>query len=681
MTAVFTDEALTQPVRDAIHTFALTARELLTREAHDLLEGVYGLHENGTIEDPEALPALKEAEARETYERLKRFIRDETGAGLEAAEAVGKLVKEIAFTHLNRLVAFKMLESSKLIREAVGRGPDSNGFKFYLADHPADEARWRAGETERAYAHFLRWQAGEIAREVPVLFDPESLPSFLFPRQAILGQVLGMLNDPALTPAWGAEETVGWVYQFFNERENEAVFDRLFKQKQKIHREDIPAATQRFTPRWIVRYLVENTLGRLWVQMHPDSTLAGRLRYLVPLAGEAPAERLRPVKEISLLDPACGTMHFGLVAFDLFAEMYREELEQAGQPGWPAQASVTGDAEIPAAILEHNLFGIDIDLRATQLAALSLYIKARRMNRAAQLRVHNLACADVLPYSAADLGRFLVQMRFSNPIFEKMLRRIREQLADIQQVGSLLRIEAALADLVGEQRRKDAQKRARSGAGASQPSLLAVEAQAAMEAEHYGILEAQLIQALDFFRQQAAGQGEDMRFFTGEAAKSLRVLDLMLRRYDVVVANPPYMSRRSMSDEMAAFLDQNYPEAKGDLYAAFIARCAELAEENGRVGMITQQSFMFISSYEKLRLGLLENFAVETMAHTGPHAFPEIQGEKVNTTAFVLRRESDFARRAASQGTYFRLVHAPDADSKRAAFEQALEQIKLQEGL
>ena len=234
MSAHSSDEALTQPVRDAIHTFALHGRELLTREAHDLLEGVYGLHSDGAIEKPENLPALSDPAVRQVYERLKGFLKDEIDAGLPAQEAVAKLVKEIAFTHLNRLVAFKMLETSKLIREAVGRGVDSNGFKFYLADHPADEAHWRAGQTESAYANFLRWQAGEIAREVPVLFEQENLASSLMPRQAVLNLALGMVNAPELAAAWSAEETIGWVYQFFNERENEAVFDRLFKQKQKI---------------------------------------------------------------------------------------------------------------------------------------------------------------------------------------------------------------------------------------------------------------------------------------------------------------------------------------------------------------------------------------------------------------------------------------------------------------
>jgi len=164
-----------------------------------------------------------------------------------------------------------MLESNKLIRTAVGRGTESNGFKFYLADHPEDEARWRAGQVERAYTGFLRWQAGEISREVPMLFDPDDLPSHLFPRLRALNEILAELNDPAVGVAWGAEETIGWVYQYFNEPELQAAFAAVRLSGAKFDAQDIPAATQLFTLRWVVRYLVENTLGRLWVRMHPDS--------------------------------------------------------------------------------------------------------------------------------------------------------------------------------------------------------------------------------------------------------------------------------------------------------------------------------------------------------------------------------------------------------------------------
>lgn len=671
---LFQDELLTQSVRDAIHQFALDGRALLTREAHDLLEGVYGLHGDGHLEAAENLPVLADPAARQTYDSLQVFLEDEREAGLPPDEVVAKLVKEIAFTHLNRLVAFKMLETSRLIREAVGRGINSTGFKYYLADHAAEEARWRAGQVESAYQGFLLWLAGEVAREIPVLFDPANLVSGFFPRPPVLQRLLTMLNDPALAPAWQAEETIGWVYQYFNEPELQAAFAAVRLSGVKFAAKDIPSATQLFTPRWVVRYLVENTLGRLWVNMHPDSALAAGLRYLVPAPGEALPEPLRPVRDIRLLDPACGTMHFGLVAFDLFVEMYREELLHAGQPGWPPAPSVAAEADIPAAIIEHNLHGIDLDLRAVQLSALTLYLKAKRLNHAAKLSDHNLACADVLPFSMADLGKFLLQMRFTDPIFERMLRRVRAQLGDIQQVGSLLRIERELSDLVSEKQRKDQQRRqARYG---NTPGLFDAQAEADLDASHYAMLEVQLVQALNFFRQQAAEQGENKRFFVDEAAKSLRVLDLFMQRYDVVVTNPPYLSRRKMNDTLAKFLDEHYPEGKGDLFAAFIQRCLELTEETGYVGMLTMHSFMFISSYQALRTYIVDQANIETLAHLGPGFFATGNPGTLQTTAFVLRREADPARRAAHSGVYFRLVHAPDADAKRQMFERALETLK-----
>jgi hypothetical protein len=221
-----------------------------------------------------------------------------------------------------------------------------------------------------------------LAQEVRVLFDSDNLASHLCPRPQALRQLIDLLNGEQLQDAWqpGNEETIGWVYQFFIEQQKKDVFDRLYRKKEKICAEDIPAATQIFTPRWVVCCLVENTLGRMWMQMHPDSRLTQQLEYLVPQVNSLPPVPLKPVREIRLLDPACGTMHFGLVAFDLLVEMYREEIEQAGQPCWPQEPSVKAEADIPAAILAHNLHGIDIDLRAVQLSALTLYLRAKTLN-------------------------------------------------------------------------------------------------------------------------------------------------------------------------------------------------------------------------------------------------------------------------------------------------------------
>ncbi len=704
--------ALTDAQRSLIHHLALKAREILMAETRQLLEGVYGLYADGRLDPPEKLPQVQqEPEAGETYRRLDHFLEEETRAGFSRAEAVEQLVKETAYTHLNRLVAFKMLEARNLIRGTLDKGTDANGFKFYLAEHPDDLARYERGEADAAYRHFLLWQAGQIAQEVRVLFDPDTLPSRLFPRPRALKDLLALLNDPALDGVWLAEETVGWVYQYFNEPELQAAFEKVRARSAKFEARDIPSATQLFTPHWIVRFLVHNTLGRLWVHMHPDTRLRGAeaLDYLVPLTidettaaeGEvvnrqskiANSQVMRLAKEITLLDPACGGMHFGLVAFDLFAAMYMEELERAGEPGWPATPSVADPAEIPTSILAHNLFGIDIDLRAVQLSALALYLKARswwqqqlagdesaqmsndgahaaenRKSKIVNLQ-SNLVCADVTPLNGGHLGTFVREARFERPIYERLMRALWEKLQDVQQLGSLLRLEKELETLI-EQERAHYQET---------PLFAGLEGEfeaEAVEEEFWNVISVQIIQGLDEFARQQARAGVDQTFFTGEATKGLRLLDLMLRRYDVVVTNPPYLSRRKMNQELQKLLSEAYPEGKNDLYAAFIQRCLEFAETRGYVGMLTMHSFMFISSYEELRQDVRSRAAIETMAHCGPALFEVGNPGTLQTTAFTLRKEPDAEARADSEGTYFRLVHEGSGDEKRRALEAALRDLR-----
>ncbi len=677
-------QTLTDAQRKQVHDFALAARALLMQETREQLEGVYGCYADGHVEPPAKLPQVRaDPETRETYDRLVRYLDEGAHAGLTRAEAVVGLIKETAFTHLNRLVAFKMLEARDLIRGTVDKGAEANAFKFYLADHPDDLALYERGEVDAAYRRFLLWQSGRIAQEVRVLFDPDTLASRLFPRPRALNALLELINESDLASVWQAEETIGWIYQFFNEEEKTKVFDRLYNQKKKIRRQDIPAATQLFTPNWIVRFLVHNTLGRQWVRIHPNTRLleSGTLDYLVPSTIDARTadgppivnrkskivnpEEICLVKEIKLLDPACGTMHFGIEAFDLFAAMYEEELEHAGSPGWPDVPSVNQAAEIPAAILEHNLFGIDIDLRSVQLAALALYLKAKTLNPEAEIRRSNLVCADVTPLDGGHLGAFIREARFERPVYERLMRALWDKLQDANQLGSLLRLERELNTLIEEERAHYEETPLFAG-------LPGAYEAAAAEDEFWGVISAQIIQGLDEFARQQAKLGENQTFFANEAVKGLRLLDLMLREYDIVVTNPPYSGRRNLNDTINDYLKTHYPEGKGDLYAAFILRCSEWLKDRGHLGMITQQSFMFISSYEDLREYLRAHFAVETMAHTGPRAFSEISGEKVNTTAFCLRKEPDAEARADSVGTYFRLVHQDSGDAKRRAFEQAL---------
>jgi hypothetical protein len=456
----------------------------------------------------------------------------------------------------------------------------------------------------------------------------------LFPRPGVLKELVDTLNADERKVDWAAgnEETVGWVYQYFNAEEKAAAFDKVFKKKKKFEKDDLPAATQIFTPRWVVRFLVENSLGRLWLSMHQDSDLAERCAYLTPLPAGPPASAMKPAREIRVLDPATGTMHFGLVSFDLLAEMYREELTHTGQPGWPAPPSVATESEIPAAILANNLFGIDIDLRAVQLAALALYLKAKGVNKQATLTESNLACADVAIFRGQHLTKISSEMALPRGITRELFVKFRDSLEQASMMGSLVRLERHLQNF-------------ESG---------------------------QLRQAIDAYVEKKRTEGIDESYFANEAVKGIRLLNVLERRYDVVCTNPPYMSNRNMNSAMSDFMKQNYKKSKGDLYSAFIERCAELLAPEGRLAMIAQQSFMFISSFANLREILVGAAAIEAMAHVGPRAFGEVTGEKVNTTAFVLRREQLEMERREARGIYFRLVKEPDAESKRTTFEQAL---------
>jgi len=659
----------------AIQSFTLNSRKLLERETEEQLQGLYGWLPDGTFG---AGTALALPEAAETRKQLEAYVAEEAEAGVDAAAARAKLKRETAFTWLNRAVALRLMEERSIIKSTFGKLHKSNAFIYWLTDVKGEASipapmpinAMAEGPVDAAYREFLLWQCGELAAEVSVLFDSATLASRLCPRPAVLKKLAEMMNVAGITDAWkaGNEETIGWVYEGFIEDENAEVFEKFGKGK-KVLADEIAAATQRFTPRWIVQFLVQNSIGRIWVEMHPDSRLAGSLEYLVPLKSST-VRLLKPVNEITFLDPCCGSMHFGLLAFDIFVEMYREERENAGKPGWPETSSAATEEEIPGLILAHNLHGIDIDLRAVQVSALALMLKARTLNPKATVTDANLACANVEQLTGGRLDAFISATPFSHPIYERILRRLASRLKDSDHLGSLLRIEVEIQQLVEvELKKAEADQQFVMDIPGFDPEQF--QTQEGIE-EFFAVLTDQIGQHLDHFVLASRSDGKDASLFAREAAKGLRFLRLVERRYDVVATNPPYLSRRNMSEVMAKYLDEAFKSSKGDLYAACIMRCVELADPLGLVAMVTQQSFMFISSYEDMRADLRKTTAIEGMAHLGPRAFPNIAGEKVNTTAFVLRREPEAARRDGQVGTYFRLVKERDADAKRLAFESTL---------
>jgi hypothetical protein len=366
--------------------------------------------------------------------------------------------------------------------------------------------------------------------------------------------------------------------------------------------------------------------------MHPDSQMRDRLGYFVPPPAVLLSQPMKPIREIRILDPATGTMHFGVVAFDFLAEMYREEIANAGQAGWPERPSVDKEAEIPAAIIANNLFGIDIDLRAVQLAALTLYLKAKALNKNAALAESNLACADVAIFRGQHLATIMKEMALPAGVTRDLFERFRDSLEEASMMGSLVRLEKHFENLQSDRLRR----------------------------------------LIDVYVEKKRADGIDESYFENETGKGLRLLEVLERRYDLVFTNPPYISARKMNATMSRFMKTHYEDAKGDLYAGFIQRCLELTADSGLMGMLTMHSFMFISTYEKLRTLLAENSTIETVAHYGPGLFNVGNPGTLQTAAFVLRREGLEMERRNAQGVYFRLVKEPDAAAKRTAFEQAL---------
>ena len=667
-----------------ITSFTLAARGRLEQEADEQLQGLYGWLTDGSFVDAARRPAIQSLdEARETRRRLEQFAADEAAAGLAAPEARKKLLRETAFTWLNRLVAFRLLEERKLIKQTISKLADSNAFKFWLVEdaNAAAYAEYQKGDmpknamdegpSQTAYRQFLLAQCASLAAEVSILFDPTNLASRLCPRPVVLKELIESINAADIADAWkpGNEETLGWLYQAFVSQELQDAFAAARESKKKFEAADIPAVTQLFTIRWVVRFLVENTLGRLWVEMHPDSRLATQLGYLVPVTGRHRA--LKPVRDISFLDPCCGSMHFGLVAFDLFVEMYREELENAGKPGWPAKPSVASEEEIPGSVVAHNLFGIDLDLRAVQLSALAIFQRARSLNPKCAFTDENFACANVEAITGGRLEELINATNFGNRAEERILRALAAKVADSPNLGSLLRLERDLTGMVDAERKKLV--------ASSQPELLLsgltddlFTSTRDLEA-FFDQLAESIASRLDAFARDA---GSKSSHTAGEAAKGLRFLRLVQRRYDVVATNPPYLSGRKMNKRLATLMAEQYKAGKQDLYAAFILRNQELLAPQGLLGMLTMHSYMFISSYEGMRDLLRGEVAIETLAHFGGGLFAVGNPGTLQTAAFVLRKEADVKMREENKGVYFRLVRERDAEAKRIAFEAALDALR-----
>lgn len=627
--------AFDQTTRNRLQRFVNDARRVQEEEFTRQLQNDYGLDPtSGTITPLGSLRHLNDAQ-RETA----RILRDTLAhycASQEADAQTGleRIVREQAFTVLNRLAALRMAEARGLLIESVGNGYQAKGFQLY-----ARLAGMGLGETGDAYRVYLFSIFDELAQDLPGLFDRYSPQGRLFPREASLLQLLALINDAEIEPLWAEDETIGWIYQYFNSKEERKAM-RDASQAPRNSRE-LAVRNQFFTPRYVVEFLVDNTLGRLWFNATGGkSALAGRCQYLLVKPDEQPvaASRLRDPRTLKLLDPACGSMHFGLYAFDLFLEIYREawDWEQEHGPGsldistqpsaqfkplnqtYSDQASFLRD--VPRLIIEHNIYGVDIDPRAAQIASLALWLRAQRAWHQEDVKAKDRpligrghVVAAIAPPAERELRQqFVGELDYLDAeLFEKTL----QLLKGLPELGVLLQVERELPNLIRQV--------------FGEHGSLFKEA----DMEQWQKAEARLRVALTEFAQAAKSTYQG-RLFAQDALQGLRLIDLAREVFDVVVMNPPFGALPANTKDQLA---KAYPRSKNDLLAIFVERGLELLRCGGRIGAITSRTCFFLSSFQKWREDIVLGIAQpEVMADLGHGVMDDAM---VEAAAYVLEKQ------------------------------------------
>jgi hypothetical protein len=570
--------------------------------------------------------------------RLEAALAEDSAERREAPEAMKTLesridrdgerqvIEQVAYTWFNRFTALRYMDVNGYLtpmvvsptpertrpeildQAAAGALPDY--LRASVAERVQDLIEGRAPAREpqvEAYRHLLVAACNHLHGVMPYLFEEIwDFTELLMPNELLADDGWVARMREVMTPeACQDVEIIGWLYQFYISEKKDQVFAGL-KKNQKITAENIPAATQLFTPHWIVRYLVENSLGRLWLLNRPGSKLAERMDYYIaPEEPETDFLKIEKPEEIKVCDPACGSGHMLTYAFDLLYAIYEEE-------GYDP-------AQIPALILTHNLTGVEIDDRAGALAAFALAMKAAsRLGRRRFLRMEvkpDIVVLSDVTFTAAEMQD--VAAVVGRDLFTDELRETLGQFEQAKNFGSLivpkLRDPAETLRVVA----------ARDFGG----DLLLKEVQARVIAV-------------------------------------LRMAEALSPKYHVVVANPPYMGASNMNGLLKAWTAKAFKRSKADLYAMFIDRNRDLIRKGGYLGMITMHGWMFISTYSKLREFMVKNNTLVSMAHLGTRGFDSIGGEVVSTTAFVQRN----VRANQDLGTYVRLTDAPSEGAKAELF-------------
>ncbi len=630
--------------RSAIETATQRARRLLEADFREQLDGIFDIRADGRVADEPG--AHLDAGQRRIRPRIVAAIAHKRAGGMVPAEAVADYLRDAAFTVLNRFVALKMLEARGLLQPCVSHGEASSGFVEFCGLAPGVKTPDGSG-----YRLYLECIFDELSTEVKVLFDRRDSASALWPRRAAFLALLELLNAPALAGVWNEDETIGWVYQYFNGQDERRAM-REASQAPRNSRE-LAVRNQFFTPRYVVQFLTDNTLGRIWYEMRDGATaLADQCEYMVRRPDEtwAPRSKKDP-RDIRVLDPACGSGHFLLYAFDLLATIYEEAwADHASPPSEESGSALRADypdadalgAALPGLILAHNLHGVDIDPRCAQIAQLALWMRAQRayqqsgVERAQRplIRRSNIVIAEPMPGEKDLRDEFLGElsgerlvglMRRALDIPEGKPVRATKAMADslatlvetvwdgmklAGEMGVLLKIEQTIKRAIEKGRAEWEDELplfrvAEYGMTPSGPARVKGETVRFVPGEvddFWSKAERIVFTALEEYANAARGAGAARRrLFADDVAHGFALIDLLSKRFDVALMNPPF-GDPSLNAKTQIFAD--YSDAKTELYACFMDRCCDLTN-GGLIGCLSSRNAYFLSSMEKWRRRIL----------------------------------------------------------------------------
>lgn len=603
-----------------LKTFSQTARRILIQGvAQKLL--FWGFDKKGSvIEEPLEVEGgyILRGEAYDDPTVPKKWNSLKEAISKKGVETV---VEEAAYTWFNRIMAIRILAKNGydrpqleyegdsgtptiLVRARRGQADfltnsEKNRLQKTLTDYSKDTETFAlllSGYCE--HHHLLKSVFGRLDDYTELL-----LPENILEEDGLVH----LLNttDAISDKDYQKVELIGWLYQFYISERKDEVF-ASFKKNKKAEAKDIPAATQIFTPNWIVKYMVQNTVGKLWLDLNPGSEVRNEMKYLIEDPDQKQAPIISEASQLKLLDPAVGSGHILVEGFDLLYAMYMEEYYT------PEDAVMH--------ILKDNLFGLDIDTRAVQLARFALLLKAAKyypevLSKDWMPKI--FAMPDPKYFNRQEILDFLGNegLEYEGPL-ENDLKLMR----DAQNLGSAMFF----------------------GTTQDQREFYQNRLQELKKKEFKDISLELLLQKIEPY---------------------IQILSVLSNEFEAVAANPPYMGSGNMNATLKEYLAENYPESKSDLFAVFMEVCNYRNVENGLMGMINQHSWMFLSSYEKLRDTTLANFGILNMLHLGPRTFEELSGEVVQSTAFVIQNG-----KSIKKGNYIRLVDFKSNSEKENAF-------------